>query len=164
MTTSSNRVLSIVALLVRLALGAIFVYAAWVKLREPWQLFALAIDSYRILPLWAVEWAARTLPWFELLIGVALIVGRGLRVTATVTSLILLVFIGALLRAKLKGMEISCGCFGNSEPLTWWTLARDSSMLVGSLLVTAMAFARPRKVGAADNTLYSPEPATAPKA
>jgi len=55
------------------------------------------------------------------------------------------VFIGALLRAKLKGMEISCGCFGNNEPLTWWTLLRDSSMLAGALLLTAIAFARQRK-------------------
>jgi uncharacterized membrane protein YphA (DoxX/SURF4 family) len=145
MTTSLNRVLHAIALVLRIALGGIFVYAAYVKLREPWQLFALAIDSYRMLPLWAVEWAARTLPWIELVIGLALIVGRGLRVTATITSAVLLVFIGALVRAKLKGMEISCGCFGNSEPLTWWTVARDSSMLVVSLLLTAMAFGRQRK-------------------
>ena len=132
------------ALLLRIALGAIFVYAAWVKLREPWELFALAINSYDLLPLKAVELVARTLPWLEMAIGLMLIVGRGLRITATVTSLVLLVFIGALLRAKLKGMEISCGCFGNNEPLTWWTLLRDSSMLAGALLLTAIAFARQR--------------------
>jgi len=145
MTTSSSKALRALALLLRIALGGVFLYAAWVKLREPWQLFALAIDSYRILPLWAVEWTARTLPWFELAIGLALIVGRGLRVSATATSLLLLVFIGLLVRAKLKGMEISCGCFGNNEPLTWWTVLRDSSMLAVSLLLTAMAFGRERK-------------------
>jgi len=146
MTTSSNKILRAISLVLRVALGGIFVYAAYVKLREPWQLFALAIDSYRMLPLKWVELVARTLPWVELIIGLALMVGRGLRVFATITSLVLLVFIGALLRAKLKGMEISCGCFGNNEPLTWWTLARDSSMLIASLLVTAAAFVRQRKV------------------
>jgi putative oxidoreductase len=145
MTTSSSKTWRAIALVLRIVLGGIFVYAAWVKLREPWQLFALAIDSYRILPLWAVEWTARTLPWLELVIGVALIIGRGLRVSATVTSLLLVMFIGLLVRAKLKGMEISCGCFGNNEPLTWWTVLRDSSMLAVSLLLTAMAFGRERK-------------------
>src|SRR5215467_12721182 len=104
MTTSSSRVVRAVILLLRIALGAIFVYAAWVKLREPWQLFALAVESYKMLPLWAVEWTARTLPWLELAIGLALIAGLGLRISATITSAVLLVFIGALVRAKLKGM------------------------------------------------------------
>jgi len=85
------------ALVLRIALGAIFVYAAWVKLREPWELFALAINSYDLLPLKAVELVARTLPWLEMAIGLMLIVGRGLRITATVTSLVLLVFIGVML-------------------------------------------------------------------
>jgi len=145
MTTSSSKIWRAIALVLRIALGGIFVYAAWVKLREPWQLFALAIDSYRILPLWAVEWTARTLPWLELAVGLGLIIGRGLRVSATVTSLLLLMFIGLLVRAKLKGMEISCGCFGASEPLTWWTVLRDSGMLAVSLLLTAMAFGRESK-------------------
>ena len=88
---------------------------------------------------------ALILPWLELAVGLGLIIGRGLRVSATVTSLLLLMFIGLLVRAKLKGMEISCGCFGASEPLTWWTVLRDSGMLAVSLLLTAMAFGRESK-------------------
>ena len=53
------------ALVLRIVLGAIFVYAAWTKLKDPWALFAMAIDSYQVLPLRAVEWVARTLPWLE---------------------------------------------------------------------------------------------------
>ena len=45
-----------------------------------------------------------------------------------------------LLRAKLKGMEISCGCFGNNEKLGTWTLIRDSSLLFLALAVTIGAF------------------------
>ena len=72
---SPNRTLRWILVILRLALGAIFLYAAWVKLSLPWQLFAMAIDSYQLLPPGPVEFLARTLPAFELLLGVALIVG-----------------------------------------------------------------------------------------
>src|ERR1700732_693539 len=102
MVSSRTRVLRLVRLLLRLAMGLVFVYAAWVKLfgphwswppsLEPWELFALAISSYDILPLKSVELVARTLPWLELAIGLMLLAGRGLRIAATVSSLLLLVF------------------------------------------------------------------------
>ena len=143
--TSSGRVLRTIPLLLRVTLGAVFVYAAWVKLREPWELFALAISGYGILPLKAVELVARTLPWAELAIGAMLIVGRGLRISATATSLLLLVFFTLMVRAFAQGKEISCGCFGPGEIISWWTLLRDGSMLAGALLLTWMAFQRQRQ-------------------
>jgi uncharacterized membrane protein YphA (DoxX/SURF4 family) len=134
-----------VGLILRIALGAIFAYAAWTKLREPWELFALAISSYDVLPLPAVELVARALPWTELLIGVLLIAGRWLRLATTVMSLLLLVFFGLMVRAFAKGMEISCGCFGPGEIISWRTLLRDGSLLAGSLVLTWMAFLQRRK-------------------
>ena len=46
----TNSALRWAALVLRVVLGAIFVYAAWAKLRLPWQLFAMSIDSYQLLP------------------------------------------------------------------------------------------------------------------
>ena len=73
MTSSRNRVLHITTVVLRVLVGLVFVYAAYVKLRDPWALFAMSIDSYGILPLRWVEFVARTLPWFEMLLGVWLI-------------------------------------------------------------------------------------------
>src|SRR5579864_8983525 len=128
------------ALILRLALGAVFIYAAWTKLRDPWAVFAVAIDSFEILPVWAVEWVARTLPWFELAVGVLMISGRWLHISTTASSLLLLVFFGLLVRAQLKGMQVNCGCFGPDEPLSWKTVMRDGVLLSSSLLITAMTF------------------------
>src|SRR6188508_48370 len=61
------------ALALRVLLGAVFIYAAYTKLRQSWLLFALSIDSYQLLPEWAVFALARTLPWLELALGVLLI-------------------------------------------------------------------------------------------
>jgi uncharacterized membrane protein YphA (DoxX/SURF4 family) len=92
-----------------------------------------------------VELVARALPWTELLIGVLLIAGRWLRLATTVMSLLLLVFFGLMVRAFAKGMEISCGCFGPGEIISWRTLLRDGSLLAGSLVLTWMAFLQRRK-------------------
>ncbi len=139
-----NKPVRWIALALRVILGAIFVYAAYVKLRDPWELFALAINSYNILPLKAVEMVARTLPWFELAVGLMLIAGVWLRISASAVSALLMVFFGLMVRAFAQGKEISCGCFGNNEPISVWTLLRDGSMLAGALVLTWMAFRKQR--------------------
>jgi hypothetical protein len=45
-----------------------------------------------------------------------------------------------MVRAKLLGLEINCGCFGNNEKLGTLTILRDSSLLVLALAVTIGAF------------------------
>jgi uncharacterized membrane protein YphA (DoxX/SURF4 family) len=132
----------------RIALGSVFLVAAYTKLHfnGSWHFgdyhffFAMAIDSYNMLPLWAVEWMARGLPILEAILGALLISGIGLRWAASITSALLLVFIGAMTRALILHIQIKCGCFGNDEPLTIFTLLRDSTLLVLALAVTIGAF------------------------
>jgi uncharacterized membrane protein YphA (DoxX/SURF4 family) len=132
----------------RFALGLIFLVAAYTKLHfnGGWHFgdyhifFAMAIDSYKLLPIWGVELMARGLPWFEVALGVVLIAGIGLRWSGIAASALLLVFISAMTRAYMLRLEIMCGCFGNNEKLGPLTLIRDSSLLVLALAVTAGAF------------------------
>lgn len=132
----------------RFGLGSLFVYAAFTKLHfnGGWHLgdyqlfFAMAIDSYRMLPFWAVQFLSQFLPWFELALGALLISGLALRWVGAATSGLLAVFIGVMVRAKLLGLEINCGCFGNNEKLGTLTILRDSSLLVLALAVTIGAF------------------------
>ena len=144
--TSSSRTWRATALVLRVALGAVFAYAAWLKLRVPWQLFAGAIGDYKVLPDWAVAPLARTLPWVELLLGALLIVGVWKRTAATAISFLLTGFFILLVRAFALHMDISCGCFGpTGDPISWRTLLRDGSLLALSLAVTRMSYARRRK-------------------
>lgn len=160
MTYSRSSILRATALVLRIALGGIFAYAAYVKLKDPWALFAMNIESYKVLPLWAVELAARTLPWAELLLGLLLIVGILRRISTTCASLLLAVFFTLIIRAYAKGMEINCGCFGPGEAISWKTMLRDGSLLAGSLFVTVMSF-RPRPKPAPSSPAQTPavEPA-----
>ena len=132
----------------RVALGVIFIVAAYTKLHfdGAWHFgdyhffFAMAIDSYKILPTSMTEWMARILPWFELGLGALLISGAGLRWTGLVASGLMAVFIAAMTHAYINKLEIMCGCFGNNEKVGPLSLIRDSSLLVLALAVTVGAF------------------------
>jgi putative oxidoreductase len=148
MPFSQSKTLHWIVLGLRLALGVIFVVAACLKLREPLVLFALDIDSYHILPLRMVEPAARFLPWFEMVIGLLLMAGFWLRFSALCVSAMLVTFIAAMSYAHfIMHQDINCGCFGSGEPISWWSMVRDGSMAVASLVLTWMAFVRARPAG-----------------
>ena len=134
MTYSRSRV-RWVFLALRVQLGAVFLYAAWTKLRQPWLVFALSIDSYQLLPEWAVLALARTLPWLELLLGVLLIAGWHLRYVSIAASVLLLGFFGIMLRSYGKGLGIDCGCFGVGEALSAKTLLRDGLLVTASIVL-----------------------------
>lgn len=147
-TRNERSKLGIFVLAGRILLGLIFLYAAYAKLhfngawhlRDYYFFFAMAIDSYHMLPLGAVQEMARVLPWLELALGALLIIGVGMRWVASITSALLFVFIAAMTRAMMLGLEINCGCFGNNEKLGPATLLRDSSLLVLALAVTVGGF------------------------
>lgn len=142
----SSKKLYWIAFAIRVILGVIFIYAAYTKLKDPWELFALAISQYQLLPLTMVEFVARSLPWFELLLGILLLTGRWLRFSATSVSVLLLTFFVLMIRADLKGMAINCGCFGGTDDvISWKTLLRDGSLLAASIALTVWSFVRPRK-------------------
>ena len=139
----------------RVLLGGAFLYAAYTKLRQDPLLFAMAIDAYKLIPENAAVAAAHVLPWVELALGIALITGVLLRVTATFATALMAVFFTDMAHAyqpSLKeGQQISCGCFGLGEPISGWTLARDGALLAVSLALTVAAFwvARRKREGGA---------------
>lgn len=138
-------VMRILLLVGRVLLGAVFLYAAYTKLRQPWQIFAMSINSYNLLPEWAVIFVARTLPAFELLLGVLLLLGYQLRYVAAASSALLLFFLAVMVRSYFKGQGIDCGCFGVGEALSVKTLARDALLATVSLALTVAGFVQARR-------------------
>lgn len=138
----------------RLILGVIFCYAAYAKLRHPWIEFAGSLAAFKLLPDNALEPIARTLPWCELALGIALISGIWQRWFALIASLLLLLFFSVMVRSYAMGLQIDCGCFGPGEALGPKTLARDFTMLALAVAVTVASF-RTRRAGG------SPAPAVA---
>lgn len=140
----------------RVLLGLIFVIAAYTKLHfdGAWHFgdyhffFAMAIDSYKLVPTTVAEFMARVLPWTELALGLLLISGIGLRWTGLFATGLMTVFIVAMVHAYVLKLEIMCGCFGNNEKVGPLSLVRDSSLLVLALAVTVGAFLLKKRGGA----------------
>ncbi|HNY70014.1 MAG TPA: MauE/DoxX family redox-associated membrane protein [Syntrophorhabdus sp.] len=121
----------------RMALGAMFVYAGVTKIIDPAG-FAMSVYNYHLLPGWLVNITAIMLPWVEVAAGTSLVLGLWTQGGALITAGLLLVFTLALGFNLSRGLDIACGCFSTSasgEPITWWYLLRDSSLLGASLLV-----------------------------
>ena len=124
----------------RLGLALIFLAAGIAKLREPWAQFAVSLYGFKLLPDDMLEPIAKTLPWAEVALGVAILSGIWLRWFSLLASLIICLFLAVLIRSLAMGLQVDCGCFGSGEALGPMTIVRDSSMLVLGAAVTFGAF------------------------
>ena len=95
---------------VQIALGLLFVAAALPKLVDP-PSFAHMIYNYRLVPGAFVNLMALVMPWLELFVGLALILGIWTRTSASLVGALLLVFIAAISLNLARGNAIDCGCF-----------------------------------------------------
>ena len=90
------------------------------------------------------EQVTRCLPFFELLLGVWLLSGVGLRYSSVASLLSLCIFMTAIAWAYHKGLTIKCGCgIGQDEEVGPGAIIRDGlKFLPIALAVTFGAFWR----------------------
>ncbi|HTW83195.1 MAG TPA: MauE/DoxX family redox-associated membrane protein [Candidatus Sulfotelmatobacter sp.] len=132
--------MNIVILILRVALGAIFIVAGASKIGHA-AFFAAQIAGFRILPQAVVAPLALVLPFLEVLLGAYLVVGLFTRQAAWIAALLLLIFDAAIASAVVRGMAIDCGCFGPSDATltTWSEVARDAIFVVLAVIVALRA-------------------------
>lgn len=131
----------------RLGLAAVFIYAGAAK--APWpQRFALDVESYRLVPPSAAAWVAGYLPYLEVVAGLALLSRRVAAGATLWLGTLSAVFLAALLSAWARGLEIRCGCFGESDApaadYAWWIL-RDG-LLLGACVIVWRTLPRSRAI------------------
>lgn len=122
-----------ISLLSRLAVAAVFIYAAYDKVWRPAE-FAQAVATYELIPIWMVNASSAVLAWLELIVGGLLVLGIAIRAAALWTTGLLLFFIGLMIYSGLTGAGYDCGCFpGGGHPAGYETALRDLAFLVPSL-------------------------------
>lgn len=122
-----------VAVLLRVLLGGVFVFAGFSKLLLPHAEVVAHVQQYQVLPAWLVTITALFLPWIEVGSGTALLVGFCTTPAALLIALQLLAFSALMVIVLAAGIPVEdCGCFGNlglpETPLQ--VLIRDLIMLV----------------------------------
>jgi putative oxidoreductase len=115
-------------------IGAIFIYAGVIKALDPVR-FANDIDNYKTIPWFIGVRLAFYLPWLEIFCGVALILRflyrGGLSILTSLTG----IFIAATVAAKVRGLDITCGCFGHASQ--HWSFSQHLALdlaIFGALL------------------------------
>ena len=124
-----------------LIVGGIFIYAGVIKALEPVQ-FANDIDNYKTLPWFISVRLAFYLPWLEIVCGLTLIFRFLYRGGLSILTALILIFVGATIAAKARGLDITCGCFGHASK-NW----NFTSHLLLDLLILAAALVLFSRVG-----------------
>lgn len=103
-------------------------------------IFNLKIDHW--LPV-RVRTVAKVLPWAELFLALALFVVPGLvQIFAALCALLLFsIYWVVIARAVMSGNTASCNCFGSGSdaPISRWTLARNTALVLAAIVVLAAA-------------------------
>ena len=111
MLSLPRTVSGVIALTLRMLLGALFVYTGWLKAEDPIR-FLESIRSFHILDDPYAAWVAMGLPWLEIFAGIALVTGLWADGGLAVICGMLAVFLWAILYSWQRGLDIDCGCFG----------------------------------------------------
>jgi len=101
---------SVIALLCRVILGIILIYASIDKIVHTAE-FAKAIGNYNVLPFGLENLLGIVLPILELLVGTCLVLGIMIDGAAIIAAGMMVVFIIAISQALFRGIDINCGCF-----------------------------------------------------
>lgn len=131
-------------MLSRLFIGGMYIVASYYKIIEPAS-FAKSIWQYHMVPGELINLMALFLPWLELIVGVALIVGWSYRGAVIWANLMLVVFIAALASTIVRGLDIDCGCFKAGQSATgpaWKSLWFDVVAILFSLQLWVSRSAR----------------------
>jgi uncharacterized membrane protein YphA (DoxX/SURF4 family) len=130
----------------RLCLAVVFLVAGGSKIPNAWA-FVHTVEGYNMLPQAIARPFGLALPWIEVLIGLYLLAGLFLRVTALVTAGVLVLFLIALSVQIARGTTGNCGCVvGITNPIVTWFIGGNSIgafdlVRDGVLLLMALAVA-----------------------
>lgn len=119
----------------RLLLGGIFLAAALEKIQYPVS-FAEMVEHYQLLPFQVGVWLALVLPYLELVLGLALVLGFLSRSCALLAAGLSIVFGLASFSAWWRGLDVSCGCFhSQGPPVSWIHSLLDIGLLALAILI-----------------------------
>ena len=120
----------------RLGLAAVFLVSGALKVTDL-AASGRAVNAYQLMPFSAAQVVGAVQPFVEIALGLLLLIGLAVRVTAGICAVLLVIFMAGIVSAWARGLAIDCGCFSkggalgaNQTPEYAWELARDTGFLV----------------------------------
>lgn len=139
----------------RLGLAAVFGVAGASKVGDL-AASARSVNAYRLIPFETAKIVGATLPFVEIALGLLLLAGIAVRLSAGIATTLLLIFIAGIVSAWARGLRIDCGCFSAGGDLGAGqlpTYGREILRDVGFLVLAGVLLWRPRTRYSVDGIL-----------
>jgi len=100
-----------IGLVSRLILGGVLLAAGLLKYQHL-DKSQMAVRAYEMLPIALANLIGIILPFLEIAVGVLLVIGAAVRISAIVGGVLMGAFMIGIAQAWARGLSIDCGCFG----------------------------------------------------
>jgi len=129
-TTRSEQI----ALVLRVLMGAWFVYAGGLKIfGTGLDRFVIDIENYRLVSGSLAVAVAYFIPWLEVVAGLCFMLGIMGKGTWLAMLGLVLAFTVSVGSAWWRGLDISCGCLGGTETISYWKKAIEFAAYFAAL-------------------------------
>ena len=139
----------------RLGLAAVWLVAGGLKVGDL-AASGRAVNAYQLFPYEVAKAIGAAQPFLEIALGLLLLAGLAVRLSAGISAGLLVIFIAGIVSAWARGLQIDCGCFSSGgelgagqTPQYAWEIARD----VGFLVLAGILLWRPRTRYSIDSVL-----------
>ena len=139
----------------RLGLAVVWLVAGGLKVGDLAE-SGRAVNAYEIFPYEVAKVIGAAQPFLEIALGLLLLAGLAVRLSAGISAGLLVIFIAGIVSAWTRGLQIDCGCFSSGgqlgagqSPQYTWDLVRDA----GFLLLAGILLWRPRTRYSIDGVL-----------
>jgi uncharacterized membrane protein YphA (DoxX/SURF4 family) len=144
-----------ISTIARLGLAAVFLTAGGLKVSDL-AASGRAVNAYRLMSFDAAKVVGAVQPFVEIAVGLLLLIGLAMRLSAAIAALLLVIFIAGIASAWARGLQIDCGCFSKGGDLTGGRTAEYGLEVlrdVGFLVLAGILLVKPRTKFSIDGLL-----------
>jgi uncharacterized membrane protein YphA (DoxX/SURF4 family) len=130
----------------RLGLAAVFLVAGGLKVTDL-AASGRAVNAYRLMSYDTAKVVGAVQPFLEIAIGLLLLIGLAVRLSAAIAAVALVIFIAGIASAWARGLQIDCGCFSKGGDLAAGRTAEYGLEIlrdVGFLALAGILLVKPR--------------------
>jgi uncharacterized membrane protein YphA (DoxX/SURF4 family) len=129
----------------RLGLAGVWIVAGALKVGDL-SASARAVNAYQLMPYDAAKVVGAVQPFLEIALGLLLLIGLAVRLSAGISAVLLVLFIAGIVSAWSRGLAIDCGCFSKGGELGAGQTPQYASEIardVGFLVLAGILLWRP---------------------
>ncbi|XVU26635.1 MauE/DoxX family redox-associated membrane protein [Actinoplanes sp. CA-054009] len=144
-----------VSTVARLGLAAVFLISGGLKVTDL-AASGRAVNAYDLMSWETAKVVGAVQPFLEIALGLLLLIGIATRLSAAIAAVLLVIFIGGIISAWARGLQIDCGCFSKGGQLTGGRTAEyglDILRDVGFLVLAGILLWKPRTKFSLDGLL-----------